>query len=211
MTPEQSYYSASSSRPGEPRPLDEDDKPTDFGFGPGSTGSSSPHAGEEGETEIPASRRAAGGGEDFDEEETNFGRPVVDEDVTELEVVATPVLGLLWAKAGMRLGKYYPLKDGTIIGRKDGDLVLDDPKVSSMHAKFTIENDNFVVWDLGSRNGTFVNGQRIREATTLEENDLIKIGDSEFVIKLFEPKPKRKTARRRASAKSAGKSSRREG
>ena len=40
----------------------------------------------------------------------------------------TPVLGLLWVIEGPRRGKYYPIKHGTIIGRKDCSLLLDDPK-----------------------------------------------------------------------------------
>ena len=96
--------------------------------------------------------------------------------------------------------------DGLI--KKDG-LVLDDPKVSSMHAKFTLEWDDFVLWDLGSSNGTFLNGKKIREATVLEENDLVKIGDTVFVLKLLESKPRRKSARAEKSGrKSAGRKSR---
>jgi pSer/pThr/pTyr-binding forkhead associated (FHA) protein len=79
-----------------------------------------------------------------------------------------------------------------VIGRKEGDLILDDPKVSGSHAKFTMEKDDFVIWDFGSSNGTYVNGKKIREATILEENDVIKIGDTIFVIKLLESRPKRK-------------------
>ena len=82
-----------------------------------------------------------------------------------------------------------------IVGRKEGGLIIDDPKVSSMHAKFTMEGDNFVVWDFGSSNGTYVNGKKIREATVLEENDLVKIGDTVFVVKLLNPRAKRKVTR----------------
>ena len=78
-------------------------------------------------------------------------------------------------------------------------MILDDPKVSSMHAKFNMEDDDFVVWDFGSSNGTYVNGKKIREATVLEENDLVKIGDTVFVVKLLEPRPKRRRSSTRKS------------
>ena len=71
-----------------------------------------------------------------------------------------------------------------MVGRKDGDVVVDDQKVSDPHAKFTYEEKQFVVWDLASRNGTFVNGERFRAATPLKENDQIKIGDTVFVLSL---------------------------
>ena len=170
---------------------------------------------DEGVTEIPVDRRRGRREVDFEDEgETELpgrGR----EDFTEIEDAVTPVLGLLWVKEGRRRGKYYPIKHSTVIGRevdglikKDG-LVLDDPKVSSMHAKFTLEGDDFVLWDLGSSNGTFLNGKKIREATFLEENDLVKIGDTVFVLKLLESKPRRKSARAEKSGrKSAGRKSR---
>ena len=113
--------------------------------------------------------------QDLDEDGETQLPEIERDDVTELEEVITPVLGLLWVKEGPRRGKYYPIKHGTVVGRKDGcDLRMDDQKVSSMHAKFNIEDDEFVVWDLGSANGTYVNGKRIREATVLDENDLAK-------------------------------------
>ena len=75
------------------------------------------------------------------------------------------------------------VKDGTVVARNSADLPIDDPKVSNPHAKFTVEDDQFVIWDFGSKNGTFVNGERIRAATPLEENDTIKMGDMIFVLK----------------------------
>jgi pSer/pThr/pTyr-binding forkhead associated (FHA) protein len=102
---------------------------------------------------------------------------------------------MLWVKEGPRRGKFYPIRHGTKIGRRDGNLILDHHLVSGSHAKFTMEDGNFFIWDLGSTNGTFVNGRRIRKAILLEENDVIKIGDTFFVVKLLESKPKRKTSR----------------
>ena len=170
-------HAGASPRPSAPRSL-EDDLPTDFGSSDISTG-------------MPTMPHAV---ESSDDEETEIPRSIREgDDLTELDVSTPPVMGLLWVKEGPRRGKYYPIKHGTIIGRKEGSLILDDPKVSSRHAKFTVENDDFVIWDLGTSNGTMVNGRKIREATTLQENDLIKIGESVFVIKLLESKPKKKT------------------
>jgi hypothetical protein len=200
------YPHEGAVRPREPWALDED-LPTDPGVG-GRTGPTQPPGGDddEGETQIPEARRRGGRINLDDEGETEL--PGIErDDVTELDEVVTPVLGLLWVKEGPRRGKYYPIKHGTVVGRKDSsDLRLDDSKVSGMHAKFNLEGDEFVIWDLGSANGTHVNGKKIREATVLEENDLVKIGESVFVVKLLESKPKRKSARTEKSA--AGKSAR---
>jgi hypothetical protein len=193
----------------------EDDYPTDLGgvapMAPGGTAPTAPpgggfRGGDEDETEPPAARRASRGILDFDaEDETELPR-AAREDVTELEEPVKGTLGMLWVKEGARRGRFYAIKHGTTIGRKDGDLILDDPKVSSAHAKFTMDGDDFLLWDFGSANGTYVNGKKIREATLLMENDLIKIGDSVFVVKLLEPKPKRRTSRSAEKASGAPRS-----
>ncbi|HAF62202.1 MAG TPA: hypothetical protein DCK95_07745 [Anaerolineaceae bacterium] len=100
------------------------------------------------------------------------------------------VEAILWVKSGNRRGRYYPIKQGTVIGRKEGNLILDDLTVSGTHAKITQDGNKYTIWDFGSANGTFVNGKRIREATPIDENDEIKIGDTVFVLKLLSAKKK---------------------
>ena len=66
------------------------------------------------------------------------------------------------------------------------DVVLDDEKVSAFHAKFTVRDNQFLLWDLGSANGTFVNDMAIVAATLLKENDEIRMGNTIFVLKMLE-------------------------
>lgn len=195
-------------RPGMPISLD-DDLPTDIGGGGRTAPTMPPASGgygggrgsaDEGATELPVARRSGRNILDFDEEEVtelpHHGREEDDDaDKTELVEQPSATQGMLWVKEGSRRGRFYPIKHGTVIGRKEGKLILDDPKVSSRHAKFTIEDDNFIIWDLASANGTYVNDKKIREATILNENDTIKIGETLFVVKLLEPKPKKKSSR----------------
>ena len=117
------------------------------------------------------------------EPQTDYKR--ADADFTEVEFEETGLLGILWVKKGYKQGRLYKVRHGTTIGRKYGDILLDDPKVSKRHAKLTIEDGQFVLWDFGSTNGTFVNGNRIREATILKENDVIRIGATEFSFKFL--------------------------
>lgn len=174
------YCSGEFNRPPAPTPLDEDDLPTDLGYG--TPGSPVQAYDDEAPTDIGAGRGGVGFLDADDEEATDLGQYARD-DVTELDIVPTGLLGILWARDGHRRGKIYPIKDGTVVARNAGNLPIDDPKVSNPHAKFTVEDDQFVIWDFGSKNGTFVNGERIRAATPLAENDTVKMGDMIFVLK----------------------------
>ena len=171
-------YCEGSGRPPAPPSLEEDDLPTDLGAGAASFG-------EEAPTEIPSRRRQGRTLDPEEDEKTEIGKARRDDDVTEIEFADKSMQAMLWVKEGNSRGRVYKVKDGSVLGRKDGDIVLDDPKVSNPHAKFVLENDTFVVWDFGSKNGTFVNGERIRAATTLKENDTLKIGDTTFVLKIL--------------------------
>jgi pSer/pThr/pTyr-binding forkhead associated (FHA) protein len=50
-----------------------------------------------------------------------------------------------------------------VIGRKQGDLLLDDPLISGVHARIIPRDDKFVLQDVGSTNGTMVDGRLVRE------------------------------------------------
>ena len=73
----------------------------------------------------------------------------------------------------------YPLsKDALSIGRLDAcDIVLSDPGVSRKHAEVRREGDEWVVIDLGSTNGTVVNGKPVRRHR-LAEGDRIEVGET---------------------------------
>ena len=63
------------------------------------------------------------------------------------------------------------------IGRDaDSDLVIGSPAVSRRHARIFHEYDLYRIEDLGSSNGTFVNGERLVEPRTLRDGDVIKLG-----------------------------------
>jgi hypothetical protein len=71
------------------------------------------------------------------------------------------------------------------IGRADyNDLVLADESVSSQHAKLTRREGIWILTDLGSTNGTLVDGERIEEDTPLAPGCFVRFGDVQLV---FEP------------------------
>ncbi len=76
------------------------------------------------------------------------------------------------------------LKDLTLVGRKeDCDLRLDHKSVSKMHCVIVKTDGLLLLRDLGSTNGTRVNGQRVRRAALLP-NDQLSIAGFEFKVHL---------------------------
>jgi len=74
------------------------------------------------------------------------------------------------------------VQDEISIGRgKDNDIILFDQRASRQHAQIKKENNQYVIRDLGSINGTLVNEAKTRTAT-LQHNDQIKIGNSILIF-----------------------------
>ena len=76
----------------------------------------------------------------------------------------------------------------TAIGRSlESDIVLtDDDRVSRNHAELMWQGNQLMVIDCGSRNGVWLNHQRITEAVQLKAGDRLRIGRQEFIFKLPE-------------------------
>ncbi|MEU4598247.1 FHA domain-containing protein [Nocardia sp. GTS18] len=71
---------------------------------------------------------------------------------------------------------------GLSIGRtSDNQIVVNDPLASRKHARLVSSPEGLVVEDLGSANGTFVNGHR-QQRTVLRERDIVTIGNIDFVV-----------------------------
>ncbi len=65
------------------------------------------------------------------------------------------------------------------------DIFLDNPKVSRQHATIKWEKGDFVIFDLGSSNGTFVNDKRVTEPLALQDGDVVRFSDMAFVFKII--------------------------
>lgn len=85
--------------------------------------------------------------------------------------------------SGVRQGLNVPLTAGEplIIGRKRGDLILDDALVSGTHAQVMPHEDGWMIQDLGSTNGTLVDGRLIYE-TPLRPGAEITLGNTRMVL-----------------------------
>jgi hypothetical protein len=96
-------------------------------------------------------------------------------------------------------------KDRVLLGRREGaDVLFDahrDPLVSGAHAEVRLGGGRVIIQDLGSSNGTFVNGKRISTPTALGPGDTVSLGAGGPEFKVVLPAPPRTTC---ASGRGAG-------
>jgi hypothetical protein len=85
-------------------------------------------------------------------------------------------------QSGVAAGKTFPLSPSTIIGRsmEHCEIALNDSFLSQQHARLELRGDQWVLEDLGSTNGTFVNDIEVRDATIVEEGDIVRVGRIEM-------------------------------
>lgn len=101
------------------------------------------------------------------------------------------MLAYLTLTSGSRSGSNYLLdpKIQNQIGRGlDCQIILTDPLSSRVHAVVWFDEDGWWARDAGSRNGTFLNGQKIDEVR-LVDGCLLKIGDAEFSFRMDDRRP----------------------
>ena len=96
-----------------------------------------------------------------------------------------------WLEDGS--GRRWPIAATCALGRAtSNDIVLDNGKVSRRHALIHRQDDaEFWVIDLGSGNGTYINGRRIALATRLSKGDTLTLGDATFTFDQRAVPPKR--------------------
>jgi hypothetical protein len=85
------------------------------------------------------------------------------------------------AAMGYEPGTAFDIRNGATLGRSDGaDIRVDDPFASSAHARIFPRGDFMYLEDMGSTNGTYLNGRQVRTAERLKVADAIRIGDTEY-------------------------------
>jgi pSer/pThr/pTyr-binding forkhead associated (FHA) protein len=78
-------------------------------------------------------------------------------------------------------GEWFDLGGVTVLGRSpESDIVILDPYVSARHAEIVLSGSGFFVRDLGSANGTYVNGRRLGRKRLLRRGDRLEVGDTVF-------------------------------
>jgi hypothetical protein len=93
-------------------------------------------------------------------------------------------LATLLIREGDGAGSEHPIEGELVLGREQGaaDLVLNDPGISRQHVAVRAASGQVTVEDLGSSNGTFVNGLRISGEVELADGDEVQLGAIVFSI-----------------------------
>ncbi len=87
-------------------------------------------------------------------------------------------------RSGPTPGATYSLEgDQLVIGRDaTSGVAISDAEVSRKHARMTFQGGKYVLEDLGSTNGTFVNGQRLTGPTVLKAGDVVALGEQIVLV-----------------------------
>ncbi|MEN9202237.1 MAG: GGDEF domain-containing protein [Thermostichus sp. DG_1_6_bins_120] len=89
--------------------------------------------------------------------------------------------------SGANVGMSFPLQDGLVLGRSSrADIQLTDHSISRQHCRLDVEDGRYILTDLGSLNGTYVNGERISRIPLLD-GDRIQIGASILKFAYYDP------------------------
>ncbi len=84
---------------------------------------------------------------------------------------------------GFKVFENYPLGQEETIGRSSSNtIVIRDPFMSKNHCKIYLEDSRYLLEDLNSANGSFLNGARLEDREGLDNGDIIRIGQMEFVF-----------------------------
>lgn len=84
---------------------------------------------------------------------------------------------VVFVRSETQSGLRFSVKEGVVLGRsEDADILIDDPYASDLHLRFGIQEGALVVHDLGSTNGTYVNGRRVTSTVGLNRGDAVQVG-----------------------------------
>jgi FHA domain len=89
--------------------------------------------------------------------------------------------------SGAGAGQEIEIEEEIVVGREGCDLTIDDPELSRRHVAFRPVENGVEVEDLGSLNGTFVDGRRITDPQILTAGARVKLGTSEGNLELAQP------------------------
>ena len=91
---------------------------------------------------------------------------------------------IVFVRSESQAGQSYVIKDALTLGRSpDADVLLDDPYASEFHLRLVSEDDRLTLHDLGSTNGTYLNGRRVTNPVVLSKSDSLQVGKTVIEVR----------------------------
>jgi hypothetical protein len=89
-----------------------------------------------------------------------------------------------FVRSDSQAGLSFTVNGATVLGRSDqADVILEDPYASEFHLRLVSQEGALTVSDLGSTNGTYVNGRRITTPTNLRRGDALQVGKTVMEVR----------------------------
>ena len=97
------------------------------------------------------------------------------------ELPREPILVL---ETGSAMGKFFSIRKDVRIGRHpSNEITLSDLAVSRRHAQIEVKGADIYILDLGSVNGTFVNGAQVKDRRRIVNGDKIRVGQTDLAFR----------------------------
>ena len=91
---------------------------------------------------------------------------------------------LVMVRSDTQVGATISVTDAVVLGRSpEADVLLDDPYASMFHLRLTMDGDTMSLADLGTTNGTYVNGRRVTNPVALNAGDSVQVGKTIMEVK----------------------------
>ncbi len=91
---------------------------------------------------------------------------------------------LIVVRSDTQAGSRIAVADSVVLGRSpEADALLDDPYASMFHLRLTMDGDTMSLADLGTTNGTYVNGRRVTSPVVLNAGDSVQVGKTIMEVK----------------------------
>lgn len=91
---------------------------------------------------------------------------------------------ILFVRSESQQGVEVEVSSATVLGRSaEADFMLEDPYASDFHTRLVAQDNGLTLHDLGSTNGTYVNGRRVTAPTQLRRGDTIQIGKTVMEVR----------------------------
>ena len=87
-------------------------------------------------------------------------------------------------RSDSQAGLDFTVTDATVVGRSpEADIVIDDPYASEFHLRLVASDNGLTLHDLGSTNGTYLNGRRVTAPAELRRGDAVQVGKTVMEIR----------------------------